>query len=133
MLTSLPQQGLLQTHSPPRGCSCWLAGASGTKMSLLKLLVFRRDTGRHGRFPVRLQCSHAFPPVLIKIGCDLFTANTIHWAQAGRNKQQIFQAMISSQEPGAALPALHQHSEQQDLTKEVWCHFSPFTALVHLM
>lgn len=39
-----------------------------------------------------------FLPVLIKILYDLFTAKTIHYTQAGRNNQLVFQAMIFSQE-----------------------------------
>lgn len=71
-----------------------------TTATLLKPYLFWRGTSESTAgilsgfrvFPM------PFLPVLIKILCDLFTAKTIHYTQAGRNNQLVFQAMIFSQE-----------------------------------
>lgn len=74
---------------------------SGTKTSLLKPPLFQKGTRESvaGSLSGCTVVPHAFLSVLIKILCDLFTANTIHCSQAGRNNQLVFQAMIFSQEP----------------------------------
>lgn len=96
-----PPAEVLEAHFPPRGCSSWLTGVPRDKDVPAKAaLVPEGHKGKHGRFPVRLPgVLHAFLSVLIKILCDLFTANTTHYAQAGRNNQLVFQGMIFSQEP----------------------------------
>lgn len=107
----------------------------GTMMSLPEPHLFWRGT-RESVTGSLSACSvpHAFPPVLIKILCDLFTANTIHYAQAGRNNQLVFQAMIFSQE----IDVEHSQfctsiSSSRILQRKCGSHFLPFTVSVHLM